>query len=180
MFLTRLPPSLILLTVTALPLSAMADASVAALINDRLSFMKDVAGDKARHHLAIEDLAQEKRVLEKSVAEARAMGLDGASVATFIQAQMDAAKAIQYRYRADWLAAPESGWSPRPLAEIREKIAQLSQRILAQTAERLKSGQPLSDAEKAQFIHTLAQKNLSESDKQRLWQTLKQVRLASQ
>ena len=31
------------------------------------------------------------------------MGLEPASVRPFIAAQMDAAKAIQYRYRADWL-----------------------------------------------------------------------------
>lgn len=179
MSLTRLIPALLILVISPLPLQA-ADASVAALINDRLSLMKDVAGDKARRHLAIEDLAQERQVLEKSLADARAMGLDGASVAAFIQAQMDAAKAIQYRYRADWLSTPENDWSARPLAQVRKKIASLSQRILTQTAERLKTGQPLTDADKAQFIDTLNQKNLSDNDKQRLWQTLSQVKLATQ
>jgi len=35
--------------------------SVGYLMNERLSYMKDVAGYKAQHHQAIEDLAQEKR-----------------------------------------------------------------------------------------------------------------------
>lgn len=84
-------------------------ADVASLINQRLSHMKDVAGYKAQHHLAIEDLPQEAKVLANSVAEAEKLGLDGESVKPFIQAQMDAAKAIQYRYRADWLSSPETG-----------------------------------------------------------------------
>lgn len=175
----RLIPSLLLLAITALPLNAMAETTIASLINDRLSLMKDVAGDKARRHLPIEDLAQERRVLDKSVADARRMGLDGSSVADFIQAQMDAAKAIQYRYRADWLATPEQGWSPRPLAELRPKIAELSQQILEQQVARLWTQEPLDDAEKAQFIGALGQKNLSDADKERLWKALKQVKLAA-
>lgn len=35
--------------------------SVINLINERLSYMKDVAGYKAQHHQAIEDLLQEKK-----------------------------------------------------------------------------------------------------------------------
>ncbi|MFQ9621615.1 MAG: gamma subclass chorismate mutase AroQ [Enterobacteriaceae bacterium] len=96
------------------------------LINERLSLMKDVAGYKAQHHQAIEDLQQEKKVLESATADADSLGLKGESVRPFIQAQMDAAKAIQYRYRADWLAAPETDWQPRPLQDVRTQIGQLS------------------------------------------------------
>nr|WP_318269218.1 hypothetical protein [Pantoea agglomerans] len=37
----------------------------------------------------------------------KAPGLDGISVKPFIRAQMDAEKAVQYCYLADWLFAPE-------------------------------------------------------------------------
>lgn len=93
--------------------SALADGGTALgeLVNQRLAYMKDVAGYKAQQHLPIEDLAQEARVLASTQAEAERLGLDPLSVRPFILAQMDAAKAIQYRYRADWLAQPESAGS---------------------------------------------------------------------
>lgn len=46
----------------------------ARLINERLSYMKDVAGYKAEQHLPIEDLTQEKKVLDQSVSEAESFG----------------------------------------------------------------------------------------------------------
>lgn len=91
---------LMILTLTVASFTAKAayaeNRSVGSLINERLSYMKDVAGDKAQHHQAVEDLVQEKKVLEKAVADADALGIKGETVKPFIQAQMDAAKAIQY------------------------------------------------------------------------------------
>jgi chorismate mutase len=74
---------------------------VAHLMNERLSYMKDVAGYKAEQHLPIEDLVQEKKVLDQSLAEAESFGLSSETVKPFIVTQMNVAKAIQYRYRAD-------------------------------------------------------------------------------
>ena len=152
--------------------------SIGNLINERLSLMKDVAGYKAQHHQAIEDLQQEKKVLESATADADSLGLKGESVRPFIQAQMDAAKAIQYRYRADWLAVPEKDWQPRPLDEVRAQIAKLNGVLLQQLADTLhKQGGSLSRLNHAAFMHTVTQKNLSEHDKARLYTTLKQARL---
>ncbi len=92
---------------TTFPAMAIQNEYVASLINQRLSYMKDVAGSKEKNHLAIEDLFQEEKVLSKAELEAEKLGLDGKSVKFFMQAQIDAAKAIQYRYRADWLSIPE-------------------------------------------------------------------------
>ena len=39
-------------------------------------------------------------------------------------------KAIQYRYRADWLSSPESNWKPQDLAEVRLKISSLNTELL--------------------------------------------------
>lgn len=154
-----------------------AGRSVGSLINERLSYMKDVAGDKAQHHQAVEDLVQEKKVLEKAVAEADALGIKGETVKPFIQAQMDAAKAIQYRYRADWLSVPEHGWKPRPLNEVREKISRLSYAILQTVAERLKSDGALTEQEKQHFMQDIQQKNLNTQDKLLIWNALKTVSL---
>ncbi len=154
-----------------------ADASLGKLINERLSWMKDVAGAKAQHHQPIEDLAQEQKVLERAVIDAESLGLNGESVKPFIQAQMDAAKAIQYRYRADWLAAPEANWQPRPLDEVRKQISELSDRILRKVAERLKASGMLSDADKEEFMRTVQQHNLTGRDKARMWQAMESITL---
>lgn len=154
-----------------------ADASLGKLVNERLSWMKDVAGAKAQHHQAIEDLAQEQKVLERAVIDAESLGLNGESVKPFIQAQMDAAKAIQYRYRADWLATPETSWQPRALDEVRKQISELSDTILRKVAERLKANGKLTDADKKEFMHTVQQHNLTEQDKARMWQALASITL---
>lgn len=64
---------------------------------------------------------------------------------------MDVAKAIQYRYRADWLSVPETDWKPRPLKDVREQIAQLNYRILQHLAKRLKSEGSLTERESALY-----------------------------
>ena len=148
---------------------------VASLINQRLSCMKDVAGYKANNHLAIEDLSQEAKVLSSTVLEADKLGLDGESVTFFIQAQMDAAKAIQYRYRADWLSVPEKGWQPEPLGQVRAKISVLSTAILTSVSVKLSTGAQFTD--KAVFMKKLNQTHLKDSDKERLWYSLKQITL---
>ncbi|CAI0726766.1 chorismate mutase [Serratia ficaria] len=166
---------LIACCLTSCPALADSAAAIGDLLNQRLSLMKDVAGYKAQRHLPIEDLTQEARVLASSQAEAGRLGLEPTSVRPFIVAQMDAAKAIQYRYRADWLATPESGWQPRPLDGVRPQIAELSSRILQRLARRLQSG-PLTEAERGAFVQAMNQVNLGEADKQRLFDALLAVK----
>ncbi len=106
-----------------------------------------------------------------------AFGVGAGVGAAFIAAQMDAAKAIQYRYRADWLANPEPGWQPRPLAQVRPQIAQLSSQILQRLAE-LRAG-PLGEADRAAFMASVDQVNLSAADKRRLADALLAVKTGS-
>ena len=148
---------------------------VASLINQRLSCMKDVAGYKANNHLAIEDLAQEAKVLSGTVLEAEKLGLDGESVKFFIQAQIDAAKAIQYRYRAGWLSVPEKSWQPEPLGQVREKISVLSTAILTGVSVKLSTGAQFTD--KTAFMKRLNHTYLKDSDKELLWHSLQQITL---
>ncbi|EKK4045262.1 chorismate mutase [Cronobacter malonaticus] len=148
---------------------------VASLINQRLSYMKDVAGYKAMNHLAIEDLAQEAKVLSNTMLEAEKLGLDGDSVKLFVQAQMDVAKAIQYRYRADWLSQPEKGWEPEPLELVRAKISLINTSILASISAKLAEGGKFID--KAEFTKAVEQAQLKNSDKERLWGSLQKITL---
>ncbi len=167
---------LIGLSCSAAALAAPAtNSDVASLINQRLSYMKDVADYKAANHLAIEDLPQEEKVLASAVQQAEKLGLAGESVKPFVQAQMDAAKAIQYRYRADWLSSPEQGWQPLPLEQVRSKINVLSASILSGIRAQLAQGKPFID--KAAFLHTLDQTNLEQGDKTRLWEALQKISL---
>lgn len=151
------------------------NGDLASLINQRLSYMKDVAGYKAQNHLAIEDLAQEAKVLSASVIGAGKLGLNGDSVKAFIQAQMDVAKAIQYRYRADWLSVSDKDWQPNPLEQVRSNISALSTDILTAISVRLKRNELFTD--KDAFIQALHQTHLKDSDKDRLWFSLRKITL---
>ncbi len=152
---------------------------LAQLINQRLSYMKDVAGAKAARHLAIENMSQEQNVLDTSAAEAAAVGLDPDSIKPFIQAEIDAAKAIQYRYRAEWLATPEPGWQPMPLDEVRLRIAEINHAIILGLKDYLQEHRSNSVMEHFRFMHAVEQKYLKPEDKEHLYQTLKDVRLKS-
>lgn len=156
---------------------ASENGNLPGLINERLSYMKDVASSKAVNHQPVEVLDQEARVLADTQRVAASLGLDPDSVKPFIVAQISAAKAIQYRYRTDWLAAWEKGWKPRPLEDIRRDIASLSTRILQRLALELKTNGKISPSNQTEFIAQIQQKNLSEADKIQLFSTLEQVRL---
>lgn len=149
--------------------------NVYTLINQRLSYMKDVAGYKEQNHLAVEDLVQEAKVLISSVCEAQKLDLDEESVRPFLQVQMDAAKAIQYRYRADWLLEPEEDWQPKPLEQIRYELSVLNIQILGSVSSMLKTGGIFND--KSDFMATVDQAHLTESNKHKLWVALTGIRL---
>ncbi|MFS2222364.1 chorismate mutase [Pantoea sp. B65] len=146
-------------------------------INQRLAWMKDVAGYKAAHHQAIEDLAQEARVSALAVNSADLLGLQPQSIKPFIRAQMDAAKAIQYRYRADWLSKPEEKWTPLPLSVAREKIAQHSTQTFQQLAQLLKAGDRIEEDDRPVFNRLISQHNITDSDKSMIFNALKQASL---
>ncbi|CQD34651.1 chorismate mutase [Yersinia mollaretii] len=149
----------------------------AQLINARLSYMKDVAGYKAENHLPIEDIAQEEKVIDKALAEAESLGLNAASIKPFMVAQINAAKAIQYRYRADWLSQPETHWQPKPLDTVRTQIGELSSKTLKQVAEELKTCDKTAIADKSVFIKTIRQHNLHTADVDIIFSTFTQITL---
>ncbi|CNE06959.1 chorismate mutase [Yersinia nurmii] len=157
--------------------SAAGPDGVFSLIDQRLSYMKDVAGYKAAHHLPIEDLAQEKRVLQQVMGEAEKKGIDPESIKPFFIASMDAAKVIQYRYRAEWLSKPAEGWEPRSLDKIRPEIANLSKQLIAEIYSLLASGQTIEQSELSRFRDIVHQMNLNDADKMRLFTTLRLIKL---
>ncbi|WP_413723134.1 chorismate mutase [Sodalis sp. RH23] len=148
---------------------------LSSAINQRLLVMKDVAGYKAEHHLPVEDLARERKVVASAQEDALAQGLDPQSVLPFIQAQMDVAKAIQYRYLADWLSSPEPSWQPRSLDEVRGAIADQDKVILNSIGQRLLAG-GFSEADKAEMYNLLHAPHLSDADRHRLVDALVKIK----
>ncbi|MCG9510565.1 chorismate mutase [Acinetobacter pittii] len=148
----------------------------ARLVNERLSYMKDVAGYKAEQHLPIEDLTQEKKVLDQSLSEAESFGLNSETVEPFIVTQMNVAKAIQYRYRADWLSSPESNWKPQDLAEVRLKISTLNTELLKNIADELKKNNNKA-LHGCSYMRSVQHPQLKEADKKALCMTLNKIKL---
>ncbi len=152
---------------------------LSVLINDRLSYMKDIAAFKAEKHLATEDPEQEKFVFEQASGRAKTVGLDETSVRFFISAQINAAKAIQYRYRADWLSAPEIAWQPRNLAILRPQIARLNDEILTKLHALLICGVVIDDRLYSQFRTIVDPPHLTDQDKKQLFMALEAVKLSA-
>ncbi|WP_329760335.1 chorismate mutase [Acinetobacter pittii] len=151
----------------------------ARLVNERLSYMKDVAGYKAEQHLPIEDLTQEKKVLDQSLSEAESLGLNSETVKPFIVTQMNVAKAIQYRYRADWLSSPESNWKPQDLAEVRLKISSLNTELLKNIAYELKKNHNKAP-HGCSYMWPVQHSQLKDADKKALCVALNKIKLRKQ
>ncbi|AVI67737.1 chorismate mutase [Shewanella sp. WE21] len=159
------------------PISSNAsDESLSFLINQRFSYMKDVAAYKAAHHIEIEDLEQEEKILLHTQDLARTIGLDASSITPFIKAQMDVSKAIQYRYLADWLTNPEPQFRALPLASVRVEIMDISNRIINNIAiDIMKEGQ-LDNKKMENLLTELNHAQLESHDKVYLYETLLKIR----
>lgn len=136
--------------------------------------MKAVAGYKALHHLPIEDLPREQVVLDHMLQNAQQAGLEPHSVEPFVHALMNASKAIQYRYRADWLSSPDSAVPVRDLTETRQQIQQLDTQLLTAISQRLMTG-AFSQEDKEFLMSHLTAPHLSESDKNSLFASLSRI-----
>ncbi|MBS0044984.1 hypothetical protein KFE26_22280 [Shewanella sp. M16] len=94
----------------------------------------------------------------------------------FIKAQMDVAKAIQYRYLADWLTNPEPQFRALPLASIRVEIMDISNRIINNIAiDIMKEGQ-LENKKMENLLTELNHAKLESHDKVYLYETLLKIR----
>ncbi|WP_249332043.1 gamma subclass chorismate mutase AroQ [Pseudoalteromonas rubra] len=144
-------------------------------INQRLAKMQSVALFKAHKHRPVEDLPREAVVLSKALEQARQQCLDTASVEAFFQAQMDAAKAIQYRYRAQWLAEGVPA-KDADLVQLRKTLNQLGAAILEVLTHHIAQHGNLTSELGPMFNAELVTANLSKHDKRKLYDALKNVR----
>ncbi len=149
-------------------------------INQRLSYMEDVALFKAQNQKAIEDVEREQVVIENAVRTASKHGLDPLSVVGFFEAQISVAKAIQYRYRADLLSAP-SMKSPRDLQTIvRPALIRLGGQIIRQMKQVLSESNSFKSVTYSDFEASMDVRYVTSSDKQLLFDALMNVKLSSE
>ena len=150
------------------------------LIERRLSLMQDVARYKTKHQLPVEDRQREILVLKKAGNGARRSGLSEKSVKNFFRLQIAAAKAIQYRYRANGLfSADKSGGeeSVRDLSEIREQLLSLGGQINQSLLDHLSAGFGFNKQLQAVFLRSVDVHYLKDAEKRAMYQALQQIRL---
>ena len=133
--LLRFPLAASLILLLWQPAAAQPEAITAfQLINERLKHMEDVAIYKSVNGLPVEDLPREKIVIENAVLAAESQELLGDSIEGFFIAQINVAKAIQYRSLADWLSSPISKPIPDLPNQIRPKLTELGDEIVKELA----------------------------------------------
>ncbi len=161
------------------PISFAKPIDVPQLIKARLLYMKDVALYKAKRNLAIENTDREVKVLAKAKAKATELGLAGDSIEAFFRVQINAAKAIQYRYRAQWLFEPAAlGQKSKDLQRVvRPVLLMLGDEIIVSIAQYIKNFGAFKEQQRDEFVTALDVKHLAERDKHRLYDALLLVRL---
>ena len=142
------------------------------LINERLSYMKHVALSKERSNSPTEDIERETVVLMDAVKSANVLGLSGPSVESFFRAQINVAKAIQYRYRADWQSESPS-FVPLDLQNnIRPKLSQIGRSIVHEMAILYRSGGHISEEHRDLFHESIDVEKISQQDRTKLFNSL--------
>ncbi|OUR94976.1 hypothetical protein A9Q81_14530 [Gammaproteobacteria bacterium 42_54_T18] len=145
-------------------------------INERLSYMEDVALFKAENHRPIEDVEREKVVIEKAKVSAHDRGLDPDSVEYFFKAQISVAKAIQFRHRADFLSQPLQH-KPKDLQqEVRPSLIRLGDEIIEQMVMYIKTHGSFKSIRFAEFDAVINVKHVAFLDKQLLFKALQKVK----
>lgn len=123
------------------------------LIQQRLSYMDDVARNKWNSGAAIEDLPREREIIDGLGRQAADYGLDAAIARDFFRAQIEASKVIQRARFSEWRAANQPKFAAvRDLAkEIRPALDALTPAMMqglaaALPALKMPGSAPLVDA----------------------------------
>ncbi|MCL6746241.1 chorismate mutase [Kosakonia sp. R1.Fl] len=154
-------------------------SALSSLLTERMALMREVAAYKVKYHLPVEDVAREQKVLSQARSTAREAGLEPQSVEPFISALMNAGKAIQYRYLADWLPRPESFVTLLDLDGIRRRINELDKHLLLTISQRLRAG-TLSYTDRAVLAEKTVSPNLTDAEKDNLLDSMRFIQRAQQ
>lgn len=105
-----------------------------SLMRERFDLLEQIAAYKWENKVPIEDLVQEKKVLEEIQADATKVGLDSAFAESFAKSQFNAAKQVQKNYFKKWEAAGLHGFDQTPdlAKELRPRLAKLRTPMLTE------------------------------------------------
>ncbi len=167
-----------LLIISSLQIRAEAiSTELFSTINERLSYMEDVALFKALKHLPIEDIEREKIVIDQAKVSANNKGLSPNHIEDFFKAQIAVAKAIQFRYRADLLSQPSVN-KPKDLQrDVRPALLSLGDQIIKQMMLYVTTYGTFKPTQFAEFDAAINIKYVTTSDKQLLYRALQKVKL---
>lgn len=164
------------LTFSSATHGAESELSLFQAITERLSYMEDVALYKAQNHIPVEDVEREKIVLSNAKDLAAAHGLDPDSTERFFIAQISAAKAIQYRYRAELLTR-EMPTRPIDLqSDIRPELDKLGGDIVKLFATLLQSRSAMGEDRRERFMSTLQSRLLIDAEREALFDAMLEIR----
>ena len=110
-------------------------ADLTALINERLSHMRDVALYKWLHDLPISDSQRERVVIDAGIRAGLVNGITAVSSERFYRSQIAAAKEIQACWFARWQSQPSPRTSTDLHTKIRPELIRLGNRIADQLSE---------------------------------------------
>ena len=155
-----------------------AAADIFHTINERLSWMDDVALYKLLNTVAVEDLEREAVVIQKALEGAEAAGLDPISVEAFFRSQIAAAKAIQYRCLAQWqFAGPDGNASADLDGTIRPALIRIGGDFLEFLGEYLEKFGPLDESQWPLFLASVDVGRLTVLEKRQLFLDLTGISL---
>lgn len=149
------------------------------LMNQRLSYMKDVAAYKYKRNMSTFDKKREKVVLTAAVHKAAVANIKAQSVRPFFQAQMNAAVGVENAWVKYWQhnGLPKTERIRSLTKVVRPALIKLDDQIIKQ----LKLAMPLLKDQKyqAELYHKFEQsinvQYVSQKDKWQLWKSLHNV-----
>lgn len=157
--------------------AATSGSELLSTMNKRLSYMQEVALFKAQNHLPIEDIKRERKVIISANKTAEIRGLSTAELEHFFAAQISVAKAIQYRYRADWLSAPINKQAKNLNSDIRPELILLGNKTIKLMVEYLQAHGSFKRISFDEFSNAISAHHVNATDKQLIYQALLQIKL---
>ncbi|MBQ75639.1 MAG: chorismate mutase AroQ, gamma subclass [Gammaproteobacteria bacterium] len=153
--------------VLLLPCFVFADNSeLFHLINERLSYMDEVAAYKWTHKLPIEDRKREEKILDHAIADGLTQGIRVETSRAFFQQQITAAKEIQHYWFDKWRSGAAPSGSPDLNKVVRPELVRLGQAITSN----LNTASPKFSQD--EFLAIIDVEGLSTLGKQQLHQAL--------
>ena len=141
--------------------------------------MKEVAAWKLERGKPVEDLKREAVVLEKATKGAEELGFEAGDARTFFRAQISAAKDIQTCWIRRWneQSAPRLLNTLDLIADIRPRLIDLGEKILARLRERLVREGPVSDSDRPAFDTAMQIDCLPDAARTEIFKAVRNMRL---